>query len=132
MIDFKKIKDSEYMPSGIRKIQDGGLFIDVDKIKSFFPDINCVRIEYFDGTRITWWPPFEAEKEEENTPLVITEDTKKMIDHLQLLDPANINEKFLKEYGNKNWMEEDLKLLEKDKEQNPSLYDLSKLNNENT
>lgn len=124
-MDTKAIKDSQHMPDGIRKIDDGGLFVDVDKIKSFTPNERSISIEYFDGTYIHWYPVFENKIEEESDgPLVITEKTKQIIDHLQLLDPANINEKFLKEYGDKNWFEEDLKLLEKDKERNPKLYDI--------
>jgi len=65
MIDFKQIKDSEHLPSGIKKIEDGGLFIDVDKIKSFFPDIKCIRIEYFDGTELYWYPAMNNKKDNE-------------------------------------------------------------------
>lgn len=57
-MDVKAIKDSQHMPDGIRKIADGGLFIDVDKIKSFVPNEKHVNIEYFDGTYIQWYPTF--------------------------------------------------------------------------
>lgn len=60
MIDTKAIKDSEYLPIGVKKIKDGGLFIDVDIIKSFMFGFNCADIEYFDGTKITWHPIFEG------------------------------------------------------------------------
>lgn len=61
MSSFKNIKDSDNFPKGIKKLQDGKLFIDVEIIKSFMFGIINADIEYFDGTRITWWPKFETE-----------------------------------------------------------------------
>lgn len=58
MINTRKIKESSYFPAGVRRIENGGLFVDMDHIKSFHPRLNYIDIEYWDGSRIIWHPVF--------------------------------------------------------------------------
>lgn len=59
MIDSKLIKDSEYFPIGIKKVQDGGLFIDVDKIRACMWGEDSIKIEYWNGSYLFWYPKVE-------------------------------------------------------------------------
>lgn len=113
MIDTKLIKDSEYFPIGIRKIEDGGLFIDVDKIKSCMFNEDCIKIEYWDGSYMFWYPK-------------VGKLDAEIVNNINLAHPEYLP-KLMAKYPPDNWFEKDIQALEEDKKQNPSLYDLSKL-----
>jgi dTDP-4-amino-4,6-dideoxygalactose transaminase len=58
MVDNKKIKQTDNSPKGIMVLDTGGLAIDMGEIKNIVSAINCIDIEYYDGTKITWWPVY--------------------------------------------------------------------------